>query len=741
MKHSKFLSLVLTFSLLCSLTACSRSEDKPRIPSPTPYVTPAATASPVPTIAPTPTPFTQVDFTKLSAAPLADAEGIYQLDGLSFSPSTIFTDTDGYLFCAGYYGVDADNAWDDESGNALDENFDEALDRDSDEASDEDHDYGDSYYVDRTFRMARINLLNGEIQEFEPTLKTDEGADYTLWEANVVPFGDGFLLVCEPSNRVVYYNQNFDYLDYADIEMDLYPSVLRMNEERVVIWNYEQADYILISRTSDNQLNIKQQPFSLPDGYEISGIYAAPTQTDTTLLLTLNSYSNVLLSPDDLDDNADCIYDIVSDSAQILTYTSEDSIYLYKDKLVSLTYSDTKLSVYDRNTPNLTTTFPVDKHSLFESIFDDGSLLLYSDSEDGKTMYLKRYSLETGNLLNTVSVPVTTEFGYVGGVALLGSTLFFLTGDNLLSSRINAVNLTDDTTEPGYTAFNARRSLAEENDRLASYLTTKYNVPVFLRKDAIHYNYEYYTVVEFNETLIHEALTALERILSSFPDGFIDELYQYSTRYDSIEIYLTSSINGSPNGDNNLTQAGGFVVTSNGVKQMTVDITDIGYESTFAHEFMHIIEEVLEDKIYVTKNYDMDAFNLLEEFNPAGFNYLYSYRDYSTTKYSKYTSKYYSEPYGDDLNNIYFIDNYCLTYPSEDLARLFQNLLCSTEDTLPACFESEHIQQKAAYLCACIRAGFDCIPDDGELLPWEKLLKKTYPLEYFHENFQVTPKG
>lgn len=242
-------------------------------------------------------------------------------------------------------------------------------------------------------------------------------------------------------------------------------------------------------------------------------------------------------------------------------------------------------------------------------------------------------------------------------------------------------------------------------------------------------------VAECDEYTIYQALTALCETLASFPKGFFTELLADAYSFHSMEVYLTADIRQTPEGKNTLTTAGGFVTTADGVKTITVDISDPGYKKTFAHEFMHIIEASMEEESFRSEEPDYDSFFRLACMNPDGFEYFYSYRNYQGSKYAAYCG---SNSVGDDPatipETIYFVDEYCLTYPGEDIARTFETLLFTPDNEVPSYIYSEPFQKKAAYVCACIRESFDCITEETNL-PWERFLIEKFPLEYFKENY------
>ena len=100
-----------------------------------------------------------------------------------------------------------------------------------------------------------------------------------------------------------------------------------------------------------------------------------------------------------------------------------------------------------------------------------------------------------------------------------------------------------------------------------------------------------------------------------------------------------------------------------------------------------------------------------------------------------------------DVDGIYFVDGYSTTYPSEDRARIFENLATFAPEDRPAAFSGKNMQLKAAYLCAALRDAYDSIAQAEDVF-WEHGLNAEYTLDWFRENYDleeywstVEPKG
>ena len=91
---------------------------------------------------------------------------------------------------------------------------------------------------------------------------------------------------------------------------------------------------------------------------------------------------------------------------------------------------------------------------------------------------------------------------------------------------------------------------------------------------------------------------------------------------------------------------------------------------------------------------------------------------------------------GDDLDGIYFLDGDSTTYPTEDRARIFENLATFAPEARPEAFKGKNMQLKAAYLCAALRDAYDSIAAAEDVF-WEQGLDPEYTLDYFRANYDL----
>lgn len=685
----KFFPAALTALALLFLAACTKQAGSHKLPTPTPYNSPTPKPSPTAILQ---KPFTEVDLSKLSGTPVAGSDFI-KLTSFSFQPLHFFITKNGLLVALGY----------ESAGNEA-----------------------------KPLTVGTIDLATGKTKEYRLSFLPPglSGSADSYYAYSLYPLGDNYLLTAFDSGDFYLLNTAFEKIDEYHENTDSYFCIYPLDETRILAWNDPVTDYIAFSSGAGGTLTADRCEFLLPKDTQLWEIQ----NLDTDGHAIVTAYDPSEDTPDDFCPQFyTALYDFHTGTLTRLPIPGTSAVYTLGDRLLLWDYKENTVAVYSRAEPDLKKSFAVPEGSLLYSISGDHTLWI---SASGGAPVLSRYSYETGSLLSSLTLLQSPDGSFPCCVDTFGETVFFTaadaTDDNKSSLFCGVAAKAGQSAD--FSALLQTCSYAEENNRLTKTIEKQYGIPVFIRGDGVHYNKDYFMVAECDEYTIYQALTALCETLASFPKGFFTELLADAYSFHSIEIYLTADIRQTPEGENTLTTAGGFVTTADGIKTMTVDISDPGYKKTFAHEFMHIIEASMEEESFRSEEPDYDFFFRLSCMNPDGFEYFYSYRNYQGSKYAAYCG---SNSVGDDPakipETIYFVDEYCLTYPGEDIARTFETLLFTPDNEVPSYIYSEPFQKKAAYVCACIRESFDCITEETKL-PWERFLIEKLPLEYFKED-------
>lgn len=249
----------------------------------------------------------------------------------------------------------------------------------------------------------------------------------------------------------------------------------------------------------------------------------------------------------------------------------------------------------------------------------------------------------------------------------------------------------------------AEQELAQLAQR-AEALGAKYNLEI-LTGDACETEFVDFTAqLQTDPEVVKEQLDILERVLDSFPKGFVQQLCTHD--FSKIQIHLIRNLMAKPEFGTGGAY-GGFVYQDFGPETatyiMAVD-TATEREATYYHEFSHIIEDQVwraavgrEDAVYSWEGWASG--------NPEGFEYTWD-----KANYIDLTS---------DLAP-YFIDNYALINDLEDRARLFEYACQDGWDWIWA--DKPGALEKMRYYADCIRDSFHT---EGwpEVTVWERVLQ------------------
>ena len=141
------------------------------------------------------------------------------------------------------------------------------------------------------------------------------------------------------------------------------------------------------------------------------------------------------------------------------------------------------------------------------------------------------------------------------------------------------------------------------------------------------------------------------------------------------------------------------------------------YESTLlqtlAHETMHMMEYRIEE-YFESENLEGLSY-WLYALNTEKYPYFYAYTDDNGNNLTDPAGTY---GWGDDSEDVWYIDAYSKSNYREDRARVIENLYARN---LYYFRSSRHLQDKAEFLCATIRAAFPCVAASETPAPWETL--------------------
>lgn len=214
---------------------------------------------------------------------------------------------------------------------------------------------------------------------------------------------------------------------------------------------------------------------------------------------------------------------------------------------------------------------------------------------------------------------------------------------------------------------------------------------------------DYVGVAELEPFKVFQAVNTVAKILDRYPDGMLREAWELTS--DGLRIYLCGSLYGIYAGT--LDTAGGVTTNMGRYIIVAMDINE-PIDSVLPHELSHVFDQRISYMWEV-----QDWFAIWESIHPFSNPYIYSY-DF----YYEYTN--YTPVDEDDPDDVWFVDSYGRTFPTEDRAKIMEVLWRSGEEP-DYLLEYEHILAKAKLYCYILRQCFpSCNTGEGPF--WEQFL-------------------
>ncbi|MDY4588204.1 MAG: hypothetical protein SPD47_07115 [Oscillospiraceae bacterium] len=503
--------------------------------------------------------------------------------------------------------------------------------------------------------------------------------------------------------------------------------------------NSAEKRVVFVRPDSDGSLNVSDIRAELPENTEMSQVVGAVR--DVEYLIAYYDTDNYIYQYGILDGS--------TGSVTPLNISDSESVFTSGGKLVIEDYSTNSAGtvVFDPETPNVKKVLDTGSGTFLISPSAGNKSLYFfkstpSDDNNGCVLNLYRYDSDSGRLTAELTADLPGSYTYISNSCEYGSDVLFTMASETGESSLVLWQPQDIQERSGYDAV-CGADYSRLNAELSQKIKEKYSIEVLYGSSGVRHFNDYAVVAETSDRLINNALTLLDGFFAKFPEGFFQELISKSAGYDELCIYLTGRIIPNSNESQSINNAVAFVTTEDNKQLMVLDITEsYELEMNTAHEFMHIIENAMYCLDYDENGewLDKECFRRWEMLNPGDFSYYFSYTDeYGITlgnDVTQYNGAMYYDGCDIDINSIYFVDGYSMTFPKEDRARIFEHIATLSPDTLPAYFRGTAMQLKAAYLCACIRDIFDCITDDTVVF-WESSVDKQYTLDYFRENYDI----
>lgn len=258
----------------------------------------------------------------------------------------------------------------------------------------------------------------------------------------------------------------------------------------------------------------------------------------------------------------------------------------------------------------------------------------------------------------------------------------------------------DSCLEPYYTRDFPDVQGQASCEALAREMGAQYGITVLLFDEAAACApWDYVFAAEYRVDKTNWALEDLKATLEAFPEGFLTKLRQ---DWEDLTVCIVDTIQGTAE-SGSLDSAEGLQFQNGSHFYIALaPKEEDSLKHTLFHEFSHLI-----DNRVLTKTGAYDNWN---DLNPQDFAYSLDLNADMTPYKALLT--------GPDR---VFIDNYAMTFPAEDRARIFE---CACTSGNEEDFASPILQAKLQRICTGIRQAFD-LENVPERFLWEQYLTLT----------------
>ncbi len=365
--------------------------------------------------------------------------------------------------------------------------------------------------------------------------------------------------------------------------------------------------------------------------------------------------------------NINCIYNIDKKTTDYLDNSIIEPInngymlYNYKDNKVIIKKENEKK--YYLNSKNETSNIKVNNEGTKLITFND-------DSKE-----LKIYDLENNKIINKIILNLSSE-EFISLFIL--NDLAYAVVTNGISYDLYVWNYKENTLNESMISHSDSKSKINSYE-LVTKIKKEFNVNMYIYEKGVRFFNDFYALPSYDDELTYDSLSKTYKMLSNFNKEFYDKFYINDN--NGIEIYLTDKV--APSDLNiQIKNPSAYSLVMNNTYIIALNINTNSYEKTLCHELMHTIENNMHD-LYNNKILKNEPFNKWNEYNPKDFKYNNSYIEESNDRYTISSEK-----------DVYFIDSYSHTYPSEDRARIFEQF-CKDESIIE---KYSKIKKKAEYL-------------------------------------------
>lgn len=257
-----------------------------------------------------------------------------------------------------------------------------------------------------------------------------------------------------------------------------------------------------------------------------------------------------------------------------------------------------------------------------------------------------------------------------------------------------------------------RAGLLSRADSMRDRIKSLYGITVLYGKDGSNFNAsDYVGETVTDEIRIYNAMTILNDTLAKYPRGIFGEMLDKGL--NGFNFYLCGTLSGTQSWTISSALAITFTDYQSGTKRIVCDVG--GYymlDQTIAHELMHVMDDAIWN---AEVNTGIPYYSMWLGLLPKGVDYYYYYVDENGVEPTDTSYTVMGEA---NDENIYFIDTYSKTYPTEDRARIMEYLFKTDNGQLSPSIRGEHLTEKCRALCLILRNVFPSVAAENGVF-WE----------------------
>ena len=292
--------------------------------------------------------------------------------------------------------------------------------------------------------------------------------------------------------------------------------------------------------------------------------------------------------------------------------------------------------------------------------------------------------------------------------------LYIMTSDCLKQEiELIAWDYMEDDADDTAQTFVKASYIPEEIEKTRQEFEEKHHFAMYLGSEVFASAFSYRLKMTSDWKAVSDTIDYLDEVLDIYPEGFFDQMKQGGTK--TLAVYICAGFEKVYDYDIDTAIA---VATSFGYERaLAVDVNYLySMKKTIVHEISHWIDKQIDyaENMGWTGS-DVTFSEDWLTYQPEDFNYHYDYNN-GTPVYKYIFSS-------DDLENAYFIDDYSQTYPGEDKARLFENLVYPDDYLFTSYMAAPHLREKLHVYFSWIRRAFDDSTWPEETI-WEQKLRE-----------------